>query len=131
MSCFILQINEYVPCNTNGREKNHFWGILCPSLKSKNPNQVYQSSLESLQRFSYLPPDSRRRVFIYFRRFGPLNNLDSCEVDAQVRQAAAELTAARFSLEKLTGYCEQSLPTTAHLSARLVINNLSWSMMPI
>lgn len=31
-----------------------------------------------------------------------------------------------FSLEKLTDYCEQSLPTIAHPSAHLVIKNLSW-----
>lgn len=81
-------------------KKITFGRILCPSLKSKNPSQVYQSSLECHQRFSHLPPDSMRTVFNYFRRFGPLNNLDSCEVDAQVRQAAAELTAARFFSRK-------------------------------
>lgn len=90
-----LQINEYVHCKNigGGKKKSHFKRFCIP--ESKNPSQVYQSSLECLHRFSHLPLDNMRRVFIYFRRFGPLNNLDSCEIGAQVRQtAAAEPTAA-------------------------------------
>lgn len=99
-----LKINEYVHCNTSGGENNHFWNDFV-SWKAKNPSQVYQISLEGLQRFSHLPPDNVRGVFIYFRRFGPLNTLDSCEVVPRSgRQLLLSPQLLVFSLEKLFAY---------------------------
>lgn len=125
-----FQINEYITVTPMEEKKITFEMILY--LRSKNPSQVYQISLEGLQRFSHLPPDNVRGVFIYFRRFHPLNNLDSCEVGAQVRQtAAAELTAARFLSRKAHRLLGAVFASYCPSFCSPCYQNLSWSMMPI
>lgn len=70
--CCVLQINEYIPYNINGGEKELLKQILYAEMQKSKSGE---SNLPGgLQRLSHLPTDYVRKVFIYFRRFGSLNN---------------------------------------------------------